>query len=239
MSRPSNQAIECHYFEQFKAHFPIPPGKLVYGDKPDVIIEGERRIGVEIANLYLADGGDPTSEQTQRRFRQEVLKRAQNSYLAAGGKAIELTVAFDPIHPIRDKTSVASALAIAAKSIDQLPVGLVNRARFTEIPELWSIYHNPIEYPDAVWRTSQIYTVPSLSLSRLAEIVEEKHRKLRSYRSCDAYWLLLVVDFADSAQDQDIGWPDPDLSLASKFEKIIVYKPQFAQWVEVPIANDG
>jgi hypothetical protein len=239
MTHPSNQAIERHYFEQFKAHFPIPPGEPQYGDKPDVIIRGKRCVGVELANLYLADGHDPSSEQTQRHFREHVLKRAQALYVAAGGKAIELTVSFDPTHPIRDKKSVASALAAAAKSIDKLPVGPVNRACFAQIPEVRFIYHNPIEYPDALWRTSQVYTVPSLSLSRIAKILEEKHQKFPSYRPCDAYWLLLVVDFADFAQDQDIGWPDPGFSLPSKFDKIIVYKPQFAEWTEVPTRHDG
>ena len=82
---------------------------------------------------------------------------------------------------------------------------------------------------------TQVFAVPELSVTRLAEVLEDKHQKLRSYEPCDAYWLLLVVDFADSAQDQDIGWPSPELRLASQFEKIIVYKPQFAEWAEVPI----
>lgn len=150
MSRATNRAIERHYFDQFKAHFPLPPGELEYGDKPDVIIQGERRIGVEIANLYLADGRDPTSEQTQRHFREAVLKHAQALYLAAGGKTIELTVSFDPTHPIANKKSVASALAVAAKSIEKLPVGPVDRIYLDQIPEVWFIYHNPTEYPDAV-----------------------------------------------------------------------------------------
>ena len=235
MTRPSNQTIERHYFEQFRAHFPLPPGEVQYGDKPDVIIQGEQRVGVEIANVYLAAGGDPTSEQMQRRFREEVLSQAQALYLAGGGKAMELTVAFDPTRPIRDKKSVASALAIAATSIDKLPVGPVNKACFTQIPELLFIYHNPTEYPDAAWRTSQVYTVPALSLARIGEILDEKHQKLAFYRSCDAFWLLLVVDFADRAQDQDIDWPEPEVTLLSKFEKVIVYKPQFAKWMEVPL----
>lgn len=108
---------------------------MQYGDKPDVIIQGEQRIGVEIANLYRADGHDLSSEQTQRHLREEVLRAAKALYLA-GGKAIELTVAFNPTHPIRDKKSLASALAAAAKSIDKLPVGPVNRARFHQIPKV-------------------------------------------------------------------------------------------------------
>jgi len=235
MSRASNQFIERYYFEQFRAHFPLPPGKVEYTDKPDIIIHGVRRVGVEIANLYLVDGADPSSEQAQRRFREDVLKQAQALFLTAGGKKIELTITFDPTHPISDTKVVASTLAVAAASIERLSGGRVDRNFFNHIPEVGFIYHNPIEYSDAIWRASQTYTVPVLSLSRVAAIVDAKHQRLPAYKKCDAFWLLLIVDFLDPAQDQDIRWPDPDFSFSSKFEKIIVYKPLFAEWTEVPI----
>ena len=239
MTRRSNQDIERHYFRQFMVHFPVPAGAPLYGDKPDVILDGELRIGVEIANLYLADGHDPTSEQRQRSLRKDVLSRAQARYVAAGGKQIELSVTFDTAQPIRDRSSLATKLATVAQSIDKMPVGMVNRAHFAGMPEVWSIYHNPNEYPDATWRAVQVYSVPLLSLSRISKILDEKHQKLSSYESCDAYWLLLVVDFADFAQDQDIEWPDSGVTLSTKFEKVIIYKPQFGSWTIVPTRYDG
>ncbi|MHB1667640.1 MAG: hypothetical protein ACYCSR_05625 [Thiomonas sp.] len=235
MTRASNQAIERGYFEQFRAHFPLPAGSVEYTDKPDVIIHGARKLGVEIANLYLSDGGDSSSEQAQRRFRKRVLQEAQAQYLAAGGRKIELTISFDPTHPITSPKALASALAAAAKPIERSPAGPVSRTLLAHMPEVCSIYYNPVEYPDAVWRASQCYTVPSLSLSRVAAVATAKHDKLRAYVPCNAFWLLLVVDFFDSAQDQGIQWPDPDSRFPSPFERIILYKPQFAEWAEVPI----
>ena len=235
MSRASNQAIERYYFEQFRAHFPLPTGNVEYTDRPDVIIHGTRKLGVEIANLYLVDGSDPSSEQAQRRFREMVLQQAQAQYLAAGGKKIELTISFDPAHPITNAKTVALALAVAAASIEKSPVGQVNRNFFAHIPEVCFVYHNPVEYADALWRASQVHTVPSLSLCRVAAIAAAKHDRRHAYEQCDAFWLLLVVDFIDPAQDQDIQWSDPEFCFSSPFERIIVYKPQFAEWIEVPI----
>ena len=234
MPRHSNQEVEKYYFNQFKAHYPVPPGQVEHTDKPDVIVHGHRTLGIEIANLYLSDGANHGSEQVQRRIRDTVLRLAQDEYLAAGGKKIELTFLFDPSHPISNTKPLATALARVAANIEKLPAGQVNRSQFLHVPEVCFVYHNPTEYHDAKWRTSQVYTVPNLSLPRLAEVVESKHKKLAEYKPCDAYWLLLIVDFMDPAQDQDIDWPKSEDPLRSSFEKIIIYKPQFAAWTEVP-----
>ena len=235
MTRISNREVERHYFEQFRTHFPLPTGVVEYTDKPDVIIHGERKLGVEIANLYLTHGSDPSSEQKQRHFRETVLQQAQARYLTAGGKKMELTVCFDPAWPIKNAKAVAAALAVAAASIEGLPSGQVSLTYFAHVPEVSFVYHNPIEYPDPVWRVCQSYTVPPLSLPGLAATIAEKHNKLPAYKQCDAFWLLLVVDFIDRAQDKDIRWPDPTIEFSSPFERIIVYKPQFAEWTDVPI----
>lgn len=235
MTRISNREVERHYFEQFRTHFPLPTGVIEYTDKPDVIIHGERKLGVEIANLYLAHGSDQSSEQKQRHFRETVLKQAQARYLTAGGKKMELTVSFDPARPIKNAKAVAAALAVAAASIEGLPSGQVSLTYFTHVPEVSFVYLNSIEYREPVWRVCQSYTVPLISLPGLAATISEKHNKLPAYKQCDAFWLLLVVDFFDPAQDQDIRWPDPAIEFYSPFERIIVYKPQFAEWIDVPI----
>jgi hypothetical protein len=126
MSCFSNQEIERYYFEQFRLHYPVPEGELVYTDKPDVIIRGGTVIGIEIANLYIASGADPASEQVQRTRRQQALARGQALHLAAGGRHIELSVDFQPNQPILEVESVAQALAELAKGIEGLPSGQVS-----------------------------------------------------------------------------------------------------------------
>jgi hypothetical protein len=235
MNRPSNREIEQYYFKQFRGHFPLPEGEVEHGDKPDVVIHGERVLGIEIANLYLTDGGDPTSEQVQRKRREDVVCKAQTQHSLAGGKKIELTVSFDPARPITDVNSVASALAAVAQSIQNLPAGPLSWQQFAQIPQLNFVYYNPIEYPDARWRVSQVFSGVDLSVDRVAQLVNTKEKRLAEYSKCAAYWLLLVVDFMDSAQDQELVWPSEVAPLKTTYERVIIYKPQFAQWIQAPV----
>ena len=235
MSRSSNQTIERYYFEQFRSHYRVPDGELQYTDKPDVVIRGERTVGIEIANLYITNGADPASEQVQRTRRLQVLDRAQalhSSY--AGGSLIELSADFRPEQPIHEIEPVAQALADLAQRVRYLPSGQLNPQLFEHIPQLRFVYYNATEYVDAKWRPAQSHGVPSLSIARLREVVDGKAEKAKAYQLCDAYWLLLVVDFMDSAQDQDLQWPAAETLGKSPFECVLLYKPQFAQVVQVP-----
>lgn len=236
-SNASNTCIEQYYFEQFRAHFPLPPAEVMYGDKPDVILRGATRIGVEITRLYLVDGKDPASEQRQNQWRQTVLDSAQAKYLEVGGKRSELTVSFDPRRPIRDPEAVGRALLAVMPKIEVCPEGEVRREVYASIPELDFVYHNPREYEDAQWRLAQVYTTPTLAVERLREVVKSKQSKMKDYQPCDTFWLLVIVDIADRAQDQDIRWPRVADPIFSQFERIIVYNPQFAEWTDVPIRH--
>jgi hypothetical protein len=77
MGKSSNQEIEKYYFEMFRNDYPLPSGNVVYGDSPDVVIDGERKIGIEITNFYHKPGTDPESEQIQNSWRCKVISEAQ------------------------------------------------------------------------------------------------------------------------------------------------------------------
>ena len=55
------------------------------------------------------------------------------------------------------------------------------------------------------------------------------------YKQCDCYWLLLIVDYMDPAQDQEINWPQREPPIESAYEKVVVFRPQLATYIEVPI----
>jgi hypothetical protein len=231
--RPNNQEIERYYFEQFRKHFALPLGDLVYTDKPDVVIHAPKTLGIEIANLYIEQSG-PWSEQVQRQRRLKVIERAQALHRSTGGRNTELSADFNPRMPIEEIEPVASSIAALAREVADLPSGSLNPSRFTHIPQLRFVYHNAKEYADAKWRLVQGFSVPMLSIDRLRDIVAQKSEKAKSYQPCNEYWLLLVVDFMDAAQDQEIRWPE-DMRLGkSAFEKVLLYKPQFAEVVVVP-----
>ena len=62
----TNRDIERHYFEQFRGAYSLPTGEVSYFDRPDVLVRGDLKVGIEVTNFYLRDGRDPTSEQRQR-----------------------------------------------------------------------------------------------------------------------------------------------------------------------------
>ena len=232
MPLPSAREIERHYFEQFRKHFPVPDGQVTYADKPDVRVHGDRTLGIEIVRLYLADGGNPGSEQRQSALRSQVLTKAQELH-ERGGQRIELHVDFDPATPITDVREAAHRLAQLAEQIQHEPTTLSGHS--IEISHgLRFAYHNAIAYPDAKWRNTQSYTVNRVDPDRLRIVVEEKVAKTKQYRACDELWLLVIVDFMDRAQDQDLTLPDGLKLIAKPFNRVLLYKPQFGQVVEVP-----
>jgi hypothetical protein len=94
------------------------------------------------------------------------------------------------------------------------------------------VYLNAREYEDTKWSVAQVYKVPIMSTENLKEIVKEKEEQSKRYRSCDAYWLLVVVDFIDNAQDQEIRIDGFEKIDSEIFEKIVVYKTTFGHVLE-------
>lgn len=58
--------MERHYFERFRNVYTLPDGAVWYADKPDVLVKGNRTIGIEITNFYLQPGSAEGSEQRPR-----------------------------------------------------------------------------------------------------------------------------------------------------------------------------
>jgi hypothetical protein len=237
MPLSSNQEVEKYYFQLFSDHFPLPSGEIEYSDKPDVVINGSKKIGIEIANLYLADGSDYVSEQVQRQRRQKVVELAQSDYESKHNFKYELAVSFNPSEPIVDTQTTAKKLAEFATFIESTEGGFFIGKNLSHIPEIHSIYRSFEEYSDSKWRTLQVYDGKDLQIPRVRELVQQKSKKLSGYRQCDSYWLLLIVDFMDFAQDQEIDWPVGEPPVECKYERVIIYKPQFKKYLDIPINN--
>lgn len=276
--RLSQQDRERHYFELFRKSYTLPAGEIGYGDKPDVTITGERKLGIEITNFYHEDGSESGSEQRQADRRIAVAEAAHALYLKNGGKNIEVKLNFDKSHPIEDVGAVAHEIATVAKDIEDLKTGMVPRNLFEHIPELDSLYvitqllqyrddYFDPEFPDgqpgeeagfaefaryqkrreakaikegnykpltweAKWQVMQSHTSGVMAVERLTEILLDKEKKAQQYRPCDAYWLLVIVDWIDPAQEQEIRVDG--LSIRSDvFERVIIYKPHFEHVVDV------
>lgn len=230
----TNQDIERHYFEQFRAAYKLPNGLTEYADRPDVLLKGARTIGIEMTRFYLQPGGSPDSEQKQGPRREGVVSDAHKLYREAGGKNFELTITFNPDRPITSarRRILPTELAAFAATIGAVESGAVDLDLLEGMPEVSSIYLNSKEYEDAKWRICQVYSLDLMSAEGLQEIVRDKESKAAEYMPCDAYWLLIIVDWRDNAQDQEISVKGVKIA-SDVFEKVIVYKPGFEDIVEV------
>lgn len=235
MESRTNREIERYYFEQFRKHFALPAGQIEYADKPDIRINGEKLIGIEISRLYIMDGADPSSEQRQQLLRRKVLDRARQMYLSSGGRDIQLHVDFDPERPIISVDEAAVRLAALAHEIDDVPVTLVGE-NSGNASGLRYVRHDGPGNPGEQWLNVQVFVTTPLREDRLSAVVFEKALKADDYAPCHEYWLLLVVDFMDPAQDQTLALPPEYLLPSSKFQQVIVYKPQLGQVLQVPQA---
>lgn len=227
--RASNETIQRYYFDLFSKDYPLPAGAVEHGDKPDVIVYGNRKIGIEMTNFYLEDGDSPSSEQVQSRLREQAVADAQCLYERKTGRGVHLTLGFDT--PIQNKSRLAKQLADFATRLEGCKTGNVRSELFGDIPELSFAWLLENTHEDA-WRIVQVYSTPIMSLEKLREIIREKERKSAEYKLCDAYWLLVIVNFIDRAQDQEIRVDGFDTISSKIFEKIIVYKTCFGQILE-------
>ena len=235
MSRPSNQEIEKYYFELFTKDFILPNGELEYGDKPDVIIRSTKTIGIEIANLYLVDGAVEASEQVQHKRRESVIKLAEADYKLKSNLNHEFHISFNPMVPLIDIKSTAVRLVDFIISIEKTLQNFFTSNAFNISPEIYSVYRSPKQYPDAKWQASQVFKGKNLQVTRVREIVQQKNEKISGYIYCDNYWLLLIVDSMDSAQDQEIEWSTDEAPIECKFEKVIIYNPKFKRYLDIPV----
>ena len=233
MSSMSKREKERYYFELFRTHYPLPDGIVEYGDKPDVILQGKRRIGIEITNFFLEEGSLLQSEQVQKRARDEVVSKAQRIYQARNNRRFRLIFGFAKSIPIRDRKELANKIADLATRVEAMEDGLIRRDVFQDIPELSFAYLLANENYVPRWRVSQLHSTPIMSLALLKEIIEAKEEKSKYYRRCDAYWLLVVVDFVDPAQDQEIQIQGFDTVGSEVFEKVLVYKTYFGHVLEI------
>lgn len=97
---------------------------------------------------------------------------------------------------------------------------------------------NSALYRDPKWRLVQGYTSSVLAYQKISEMLLKKEKKASKYTKCDEYWLLIVIDSMDRAQDQEL--PEGDAALKSNiYKKIIVYKTVFNEMLEINAASGG
>jgi hypothetical protein len=234
LPKKTTRDIERHYFEKFSKAYKLPDGAVEYADKPDILVRGERTIGIELTRFYLQPGGSLGSEQKQKPLRDSVISDAHKLHRSADGKKFELTIGFETDSPITSarRKALPKELAAFAATIGASKSGSIDPELFEAMPEISYIYLNAKEYDNAKWSVCQVYSVDLMSPTQLEKIVREKESKAAEYLPCDDYWLLIIVDYMDNAQEQEISVQRVKIA-SNVFQRIIVYKPGFEDILEV------
>lgn len=244
MPKLTNREIERHYFDKFSRVYPLPPGTIVHKDKPDILLLGEKKIGVEITQFFKEIGSHQGSEQQQIMLREASIRQAQVEFKRINSSPIHLSFSFDVSVPIKNKSDFAKrvtdfALTIASsedrhrKFLYGADDGRISPHLYTErLPELSMVYVADVS--GSTWGIAQAYQVLPSSKKRLKEIIADKESKSIEYESCDEYWLLVVVDMWNPAQDQGVQSKWYEGVSSDVFTKILVYKTGEEHVVELP-----
>jgi hypothetical protein len=230
------QEEEWNAFQSFQSDYSLPDGTIEHSDKPDLMIHGDRTLGIELTSLYIVDGRDAKSEQRQTKPRERVVARAQELHVEAGGRPIELAIGFNPEFPITDVDGLAHSIAEVAQYVQRGAPGQVEQPTYDHL-DCINFVHFSGEWANPRWFVQQSYSAPMLRVNRVREIIADKIDKAKGYRSCDAYWLIITMDFWSPAQDQDIEWPTGESVDHGPFEHIFLHKPAYRRVIEVPRAN--
>jgi|ERR1035441_4997879 hypothetical protein len=158
--RPAQQEIEQYYFEMFRKVYQLPAGTVLYRDKPDMTIGGNK-LGIEITNFYLKDGSSPSSEQKQYRRRIESVSKAQKVYEQGTGKNFQLSFSFNTHNPILDSAALVEKLVELARRVDGGTTAR-SRNRSLRIFRSWNLSTSTL----ANWCT-RLTTIPNFRMVSL------------------------------------------------------------------------
>ncbi len=227
MTRPAQKQQERDYLKHFLKNKFASTKYSVFKDdseKPDFIIHlNNKKIGIELTNLYKGDGSNSYSERSKIAKRIDVINRAQKIYLKSESKNFEYNFNFDLNFPISNNKKISKKLAVSLEKTMKI-ANLPNLFGLEDCEEIKSVYCNFEEYEQPKWKLAQVYDVPNIDINNLLFVVDQKKSKLDSYEICDEQWLLIIIEFWDPAQDQQFSLEGKEF-VASPFDKIFIYKP--------------
>lgn len=239
MARSKTIKAEAHYFEQFLKYFSLPSGVVSYGgssdDKPDLTLKStnsdEIIIGIEQTRFFIEDGSVISSEQIQARRRLEVIEIAERGYRSQHSEDLRLSICFNKNYPILSVFEVAENLLLFLSKYQKEFMKDKSLVRPLSIPEINSFY---VQWDmGASWQLIQVYSGQLTSKERLQEILDAKSRQAEGYRRCGDLWLLVIIDFCDRGQDQEID-DKIEILESNHFSKVVLFKTIFNQIKEIP-----
>lgn len=237
MTKKRQKIFESHYLYAFKKHFSeFPSGEILAGEEPDFVVDDPnsgRSCGIEVANFYISDGSDFKSEQRQKAARVRLLRKIEKDYSTVASQPYVFYIDFDPRMPILDDLNRHKEIVHAIRNLVSSKTKVSLYRPFVQFPEIRHIYAELKSGSVSEWNLNQVYEVPLVDWSRVSTIIEGKSNKVKSYQPCDRYWLLLVIESWDPAQDQVFPNNVSQNLVISPFERVFIYKTVTNEVVEL------
>ena len=220
--KKTKKEVEKYYLEKFSALVNIDSANCEQCDppKPDFIINGEKKLGIEITNYHFIDGSLPFSERVQTARRQAIANLANKMYLENGHRNLKIFLGFNTID--RANKIIAEDICAFVRAHQDLPTGDLTYYAKHAIPEIAYLYLYSNVHSTYDWQVSQVHDVSLIDNSRLLSIIQSK--ELKHYEGCDSVWLVVVMDMMDPSQEQEINESSLLQVQSKKFDKIFLYK---------------
>ena len=178
-------------------------------EEPDFILQIDgKSVGLEITELFISHEENGNTMQAQESISSRIVASAQRLYESSGAPPAHVSICFGPGQNLRklsrDKTARALATFVqrlnlsVGQSLDWYPEELKN-----SLPYEISFIHTlgVPSYDMAHWGVARAGWVVPLQTSSLQHRIDEKAKRLGSYRESIAEnWLLIVSDATKPSQ---------------------------------------
>lgn len=199
------------YFDKLSEQLnELPTGKIVFDDKPDIVIryQGNDLLGIELTNLY-SDGNHNRKTGSKLKLDQTFLEQLGKDVIDNVKKytdrCFHLDIDFKKVPNKKHLNKIIPTLTkVVLKHLSQMNEGECLKVS----PSLFN-QHDFDEYSLKFIQTIYILTSPQFKISKyigllnsqvkslktthIQTVISEKDNKLREYKPCDSYWLVMII----------------------------------------------
>jgi hypothetical protein len=211
-------------------------------ENPDFIISvGGRHIGVEVTELFISHAVGSHTMQAQESISSSIVGAAQEFYKKAGAPPAHVTVCFCPGHNLgrlnRDETARALATFVQKLNLFEWQRIEWSPEKSDEsLPYEISFVHalGVPSFDMAHWGVARAGWVAPLSVAPIQARVDEKSRRLPTYKnSIGENWLLVVADAMKPSQLIEKEDDFDPRSVLSPFARTFFYRYPDKEVVEL------
>jgi hypothetical protein len=217
-----NRVIEESILEKFKKGYAeFPEGEIEHIDKPDFIIYSNRKIGVEVTQIY-KQGLSKALEETTKKVLKEIINLLKKENAPKCYISIHLNKKFFPTK--LSPKEIAEFCINDIKNTINLKRPILEVSNYGQLPDIIEFYE--VIYNDSI---ADFYYIESLGSvggiidnTRLQAILDKKENSKNDFIQCDEYWL--VIKSGEYSADY---FPSINISieeLKSSFDKIFILK---------------